>query len=128
MAERWVQRGPFTHLPHEHMTCADCHGAATQSKLTSDILMPPQKLCAECHRPPNIANLEHWDAMKNDRARAPDSPALAAAQRSAGGVKWDCQNCHVFHAPPDASILAQKVVGAPPAATVPDGAKQPAVK
>lgn len=101
IAERWVQRGPFTHLPHEHMACADCHGAAAKSKLTSDILLPPQSLCAECHRPQVASVPQPWEAVKTSAAPA----ALAAAQRSAGGVKWDCQSCHTFHAPPDATTV-----------------------
>ena len=113
LAERWVQRGPFTHLPHEHMACADCHGAASKSKLTSDILLPPQALCAECHRPQVAGAAQPWEAVKTSTAPAPHSPALAAAQRSAGGVKWDCQSCHVFHAPPDATAATQAPFGHP---------------
>ena len=113
IAERWVQRGPFTHLPHEHMACADCHGAATKSKLTSDILLPPQTLCAECHRPQVAGATQPWEAVKITSAPASHAPALAAAQRSAGGVKWDCQSCHTFHAPPDATAVTQALsVGA----------------
>ncbi len=109
IAERWVQRGPFTHLPHEHMACADCHGAATKSKLTSDILLPPQALCAECHRP-QVANApQPWEAVKTSTASAAHGTALTAAQRSAGGVKWDCQSCHTFHAPPDATSVTQSL-------------------
>ena len=107
LAERWVQRGPFTHLPHEHMACADCHGAASKSKLTSDILLPPQALCAECHRPQAATAAQPWEAVKTSTAPTPHSPALAAAQRSAGGVKWDCQSCHTFHAPPDATAATK---------------------
>jgi hypothetical protein len=112
IAERWVQRGPFTHLPHEHMACADCHGAASKSKLTSDILLPPQALCAECHRPQVAHAPQPWDAVKTSTTPAPQSPALATAQRSAGGVKWDCQSCHTFHAPPDATAVTQSLSAA----------------
>ncbi len=109
IAERWVQRGPFTHLPHEHMACTDCHGAATKSKLTSDILLPSQALCAECHRPQVANAAQPWDAVKTSSAAAEHNAALAAAQRSAGGVKWDCQSCHTFHAPPDATAVTQSL-------------------
>ncbi|MGB8170428.1 MAG: hypothetical protein WCF18_23195 [Chthoniobacteraceae bacterium] len=109
IAERWVQRGPFTHLPHEHMACADCHGAATKSKLTSDILLPAQALCAECHRPPENHTPQPWESVTTSAALSAPTPALAAAQRSAGGVKWDCQGCHIFHAPPDATRVTQSL-------------------
>jgi predicted CXXCH cytochrome family protein len=109
LADRWVQRGPFTHLPHEHMACADCHGAAAKSKLTSDILLPPQALCAECHRPA----VEKIDkAWATNSGSAAESHGLAAAQRQAGGVKWDCQSCHTFHAPPDAVTVTQSILAA----------------
>src|SRR5260221_3818735 len=111
MAERWVQRGPFTHLPHEHMACADCQAAASKSKLTSDILLPSQTLCAECHRPLVQKADQPWDALKSSAGPAAQIGALAAAQRSAGGVKWDCQGCHVFHAPPDASQAVRPAEG-----------------
>ena len=100
MAERWVQRGPFTHQPHRHVDCAECHQGAHTSKLTSDILMPPQKLCAECHRPPSAASpVVVAEGLKSASAD------LAIRQQRAGGIKWDCQSCHAFHAPPDAGAL-----------------------
>ncbi len=98
MAERWVQRGPFTHLPHTHMECADCHATAHTSKLTSDILMPPQKLCAECHRPPATPSPLAVASFKSPTPSTA-AEALAAKQRHSGGIKWDCQSCHAFHAP-----------------------------
>jgi len=98
MAERWVQHGPFTHLPHQHMECTDCHGAAKRSRDTSDILLPPQKLCAECHRPPApSAAAPHGDVHTH-----------AAFQRANGGIKWGCTDCHGFHAPPDAQTIINK--------------------
>ncbi|MDB6151742.1 MAG: hypothetical protein JWL90_195 [Chthoniobacteraceae bacterium] len=106
MAERWVNRGPFTHVPHAHMDCLSCHGAAKTSKLTSDILMPTQKLCAECHRPLDKAKFElSQDTLKLRSELRPGSHEMADAQRRTGGVKYDCQSCHIFHAPPAATIL-----------------------
>ena len=106
MAERWVQRGPFTHVPHAHMQCVDCHGAAKTSKLTTDILMPSQKICAECHRPLDKKNMElAQDTLKMRAQIMPNSSELADSQRRAGGVKWECLSCHKFHAPPAATIL-----------------------
>ena len=106
IAERWVQRGPFTHVPHAHMDCLDCHAAAKTSKLTSDILMPTQKSCAECHRPLDMAKLGiARDTLKLRAELKPGSRELADTQRQAGGVKSDCQSCHVFHAPASATLL-----------------------
>ena len=103
MAERWVQHGPFTHLPHQHMACIDCHGAAQKSTGTGDILLPPQKLCAECHRATT-------DTAGPSAAPRGEVHNLAAAQRAHGGVKWDCTACHGFHAPAD----AQAILSPPP--------------
>ncbi len=70
VARRWLQAGTFNHRPHQNMKCADCHEGATKSKLTSDILLPTQQSCTECHHPPT--------AHKE-------------------GVKASCQSCHHFH-------------------------------
>jgi predicted CXXCH cytochrome family protein len=123
MAERWVQRGPFTHLPHTHMDCAECHQAAHTSTLTSDILMPPQKLCAECHRPPSSANPVAADHKSPTPSIA--GHELAAEQRRVGGIKWDCQSCHVFHAPPDASAFTRATSSAPPVPAKPSAGNVP---
>jgi hypothetical protein len=88
--ERWVQRGPFTHLPHRHMDCRDCHTEAARSSKTEEILLPPKRLCAECHRPAEIGA----------GVASRDTPSLAATQRKFGGVRADCQGCHPFHAQP----------------------------
>ncbi len=114
IAERWIHRGPFTHVPHSHMDCLSCHGAAKSSKLTSDILMPPQKLCAECHRPLNKALFEKerfassQDTLKLRSELKPGSREMANSQRHTGGVTYECQSCHVFHAPPAATIMLQQ--------------------
>jgi predicted CXXCH cytochrome family protein len=108
--ERWVLRGRFTHVPHQHMDCVDCHRAAQTSKLTSDILMPKQALCAECHRPPADQKGSPKDASVKHRALYKmDNAAKVAAQRESGGVKWDCQSCHMFHAPADAGTLLEPI-------------------
>ncbi len=106
MADRWVHRGPFTHVPHAHMHCTDCHGAAKTSKLTTDILLPTQSSCAECHRPLDPSKLEAAkDTIKLREELRPGSHELADSQRRAGGVKSECQSCHAFHAPPAATLL-----------------------
>ncbi len=108
VTDRWIQHGPFTHVPHQHMSCIDCHGAAQTSKLTSDILMPPQKICAECHRPREHEKVDATvDTLKLKAVLAPETHELAAAQRRTGGVKSDCQACHAFHAPAAATVLVE---------------------
>ena len=71
MARRWLQKGQFTHLSHTHMECKSCHGDAEKSKLTSDILLPTQKSCVECHYPSTDTDTK--------------------------GVKSSCLSCHQFH-------------------------------
>ena len=113
IAERWVQRGPFTHMPHQHMACVDCHGAARASKLTSDILLPSQKLCAECHRPPGKKSLpQSDDPLRHSASFKQEGAGMSKTQRETGGIKWDCQSCHIFHAPPDAVSVLQRGAGA----------------
>ncbi|MCX6980554.1 MAG: hypothetical protein NTV08_07355 [Verrucomicrobia bacterium] len=95
MAMRWLQKGQFNHQPHGHMQCAECHAAAKNSKLTSDILLPTQKSCAECHRAPDAKT----PPITHGKTDAHATHTSAEFQRKFGGVKWDCQACHVFHAP-----------------------------
>jgi len=109
VAQRWVQRGPFTHVPHVHMDCLDCHGAAKTSKLTSDILMPTQRQCAECHRPPDLNKLEDsMDTIKMRAALNPDSHLLADAQKRSGGVRSECLDCHAFHSSASALVFVNE--------------------
>ncbi len=108
MPDRWVEHGPFTHVPHQHMDCADCHGAARESKLTSDILLPSQSLCAECHRPLQQNRVvPTGDSLKLQAELRPGSHELAASQRRTGGIRADCQTCHSFHAPAAATLLIE---------------------
>jgi hypothetical protein len=114
IAMRWLQKGQFNHQPHGHMVCTDCHGAAKTSKLTSDILLPTQKSCAECHRAP--------DATALSAAGRPDArvtQASATFQREHGGVKWDCQACHVFHAPAPVPAVQKSAAAIPASITKP---------
>ena len=109
---RWVNHGPFTHAPHKHMQCEECHASekysltsAHKSTLTADILMPRQAICAECHRPPTDAQTAMRAASKPQSATASTfekDTERAVRQRHEGGVKWDCQDCHKFHAPAEA--------------------------
>ena len=51
MPDRWLHRGDFTHAKHTQVTCISCHATATKSEHTSDILMPTQQSCVQCHSP-----------------------------------------------------------------------------
>lgn len=137
IAHRWANHGPFTHEPHKHMTCADCHAntnqvidprtnkpvpsadpnaagaamtytvkSAHESRISADILMPRQRLCAECHRPmPNEAAAELAAAggptsSKDAKTQSPEEKTKW--QRATGGIKYECLDCHKFHAPAEA--------------------------
>lgn len=139
---RWVNHGPFTHEPHKHMTCADCHAnntpiidprtnkpvpsptggsgamnysikSAKDSDKSSDILMPRQRLCAECHRPmPNeaAAVLAAAGGPTGSQGTVSQSPeAKTAWQRKTGGIKYQCLDCHKFHAPAEALPFVEQL-------------------
>jgi hypothetical protein len=46
----WMPRARFDHAAHQLTGCTSCH-AATASRLTSDVLMPPIATCQQCHKP-----------------------------------------------------------------------------
>jgi hypothetical protein len=46
--DRWLARGEFDHSKHTQVDCQSCH-QVTQSELTSDILLPEQASCVQCH-------------------------------------------------------------------------------
>jgi predicted CXXCH cytochrome family protein len=50
MRREWMTRAAFDHTPHLMVRCESCH-AATDSRLTSDLLMPAASTCATCHAP-----------------------------------------------------------------------------
>ncbi len=109
IAERWLTRGPFTHLQHAHMDCIKCHGAALESNQTKDILLPAKATCTTCHRKLNDASSQpsvaHPDVTRLD-------PALVERQEREGGIAAECQNCHPkYHAPADATIYASQLKG-----------------
>ena len=47
---RWMTDAHFNHTPHAAMKCTECHDAAG-SKASSDVIMPRQQSCIECHSP-----------------------------------------------------------------------------
>lgn len=46
---RWLPASEFRHEPHRFLRCASCHGDATESQETSDILVPGMETCLTCH-------------------------------------------------------------------------------
>jgi hypothetical protein len=48
---RWLPHSRFDHAPHRPLACVECHGLATTSEKTTDVLMPKAETCRECHRP-----------------------------------------------------------------------------
>ena len=100
IADRWIHHGPFTHLPHTHMMCIDCHAKEIGSRNTADILLPSQAQCAQCHSP--LRKNKVLEVVDGGIAPKPRTPEMVGKQKREGGVKWECQNCHQFHAPPEA--------------------------
>ena len=100
IADRWIHHGPFTHEPHTHMQCIDCHAKEIGSRNTADILLPSQTQCAECHSP--LRKNKVLEVVAGGIAPKPRTPEMVGKQKREGGVKWECQNCHQFHAPPEA--------------------------
>ena len=83
MPDRWLIHGEFPHAKHASVACADCHDAR-HSKETSDILMPPIKRCAECHR-----------------SQPSETPSLLASQIPGRlRASAECLSCHKFHPGP----------------------------
>lgn len=74
----WFEHGAFNHYKHRHKKCAYCHESAAwdgpqASRKSSDVLVPGQAKCLECHSP------------LGGRTAGTD----AAAHR--------CVECHTYH-------------------------------
>src|SRR4051812_16789282 len=48
LVDRWMTRAHFNHAKHAAVACDTCHHA-TQSRETSDVLMPVKANCVSCH-------------------------------------------------------------------------------
>ncbi|MEL7462550.1 MAG: cytochrome c3 family protein [Pseudomonadota bacterium] len=48
LQRHWMPKSFFNHEPHFAMDCVSCH-AATTSKTSEDVLMPPIENCRDCH-------------------------------------------------------------------------------
>jgi len=112
IASFWLQKGRFTHEPHSHMACADCHSKVYGSTETTDILLPTQASCAECHRPPAKGTPVDLAGLMSAPLSGSGS-ALAATQRAGGGVRWGCVSCHTYHSPADAQAIIQSLLQPP---------------
>ena len=99
LPDGWLTRGPYKHAAHLHMDCKDCHGAAEKSQDTADILLPSQKLCAECHRSRDYAVVEKTPSKRIAPTFGDYSPEAAKKQRKEGGVFDSCLGCHKYHVP-----------------------------
>lgn len=109
MPDQWLTRGPFKHAAHTHMVCADCHSAAEKSLHTSDILLPSQKICAECHRPRDYSHIVMDPTDKIAPTFGKSNPEAATKQRREGGVFADCLDCHKYHVPAAEVELAKSL-------------------
>jgi hypothetical protein len=69
LVDRWMPQARFNHAKHTSVKCDDCHHTS-QSRKTSDALMPEKADCVKCHSP------------KTQK------------------VASDCITCHSYHAPP----------------------------
>jgi uncharacterized paraquat-inducible protein A len=50
LVDRWMPLAKFNHAQHTSVKCDDCHHAS-QSRETSDVLMPVKANCVVCHSP-----------------------------------------------------------------------------
>ena len=78
--DRWLGDGRFDHSKHQQQSCAQCHVSVHTSEKTSDINIPTQVSCTECHN------------------------------SSLTGVANDCLSCHGYHNDPRRRTLNRKEV------------------
>lgn len=79
---RFLQKGWFDHDAHRETECADCHTAATTSKLSADLLVPGLRQCRDCHVGEGGARLVKVET-------ATESPcAMCHEYHSDGGKPW----------------------------------------
>ena len=90
----WLPKSKFSHAQHANADCSSCH-AASLSKVSTDILIPPISICRDCHIGTQRRNLN---------VAMPDK------------VISQCSSCHDFHSPVvHASFKAAKAHPALPA-------------
>ena len=71
LSSSWMPRAQFSHAAHRSSSCVSCHRRATESRLSSDVLMPDIGSCRSCH----------------------------SGSRPRGRLVSDCAMCHRFHLP-----------------------------
>jgi hypothetical protein len=49
LTTRWLTHGEFDHEAHQMVQCASCHAKASESRETSDVLVPGVQSCQQCH-------------------------------------------------------------------------------
>jgi Inner membrane component of T3SS, cytoplasmic domain/Class III cytochrome C family len=92
---RWLPNGRFQHLDHPG-DCRQCHGAAADSTVAADVLLPAIAICRTCHGGGGGAA----------QVRAGTAPAAPT----------DCLSCHRYHpGSPNPALAALASPVAPPA-------------
>ncbi len=107
--DQWLTRGPFMHGAHTHISCVECHSKASGSKDTTDILLPTQKSCAECHRPRDYAAVDADHSLKIAPTFGKANMKIALKQRVEGGVFAECLDCHKYHVPASEMEMAKSL-------------------
>ena len=93
---RWLPNGRFQHLDHPG-DCGQCHGAAADSTVAADVLLPAIAICRTCHGGGGGAA----------QVRAGTAPAAPT----------DCLSCHRYH--PDSPNPALAALAPPARAVLP---------
>jgi hypothetical protein len=78
LVDRWMPQARFDHKKHASVKCDDCHHAS-QSRETSDLLMPTKANCVICHSPKGKV------ASECITCHAYHAPPQVALAESAGG-------------------------------------------
>ena len=85
------------------MSCLDCHAAAKSSVKTTDIILPSQHSCTECHR---TLAADKVEAPQGPFQPGKEDPLLVQKQRREGGIAENCQSCHPgYHAPSESAAF-----------------------
>ncbi len=90
----------FSHKQHvieEEIECADCHGAAEQSRSGLDNLLPARSVCLDCHEQEELGNF--------DRLYAIDTYSEKFSHQQHIAADVNCESCH--------SAVAQKTAAFP---------------
>jgi hypothetical protein len=83
LVDRWMTRAHFNHAKHGAVACDTCHHA-TQSRETSDVLMPVKANCVSCHSAQGKVASE---CMTCHTYHAPPQ-AIAAQSPTPAPVSW----------------------------------------